>query len=208
MKAGKKTGNLFVVSAPSGAGKTSLCRMLCERIAGIEHSVSYTTREPREGEKNDVDYTFIDKQGFLEMADKGEFLEWAEVHGNSYGTSTTRINETKSGGIDVIMDIDTQGARQLMNKDIDAIFIFVLPPSLDELQSRLEGRNTDSGKVISKRLLRARDEIRDYNKYEYVIINDVLESALDDLMAIVRAGRCRQVNIDNTWIEERFFKGG
>lgn len=205
MTPGKKTGNLFIVSAPSGAGKTSLCRMLCDRVDGIAHSVSYTTRPPREGEKNDVDYTFIDKRDFLEMAEKGAFLEWAEVHGYCYGTSLKRINDMISGGTDVIMDIDTQGARQLMDKDLDAIFIFILPPSLEELRNRLERRETDPEKVIKKRLIRARDEIHDYNKYEYVIINDSLERALEDLIAIVTAGRCRQVTIDHRWIKEKFF---
>ncbi len=202
----KKRGDLFVVSAPSGAGKTTLCKLLCRNAEGIGHSVSYTTRQPREGEVNDVDYSFVDKDQFLKMAENDEFIEWAEVHGNYYGTSLKRIQDMNAAGSDVIMDIDTQGARQLMEKKIDATFIFVLPPSLDVLKDRLKGRNTDSEDVIEGRLLRAREEIRDYNRYEYVIINDNLEQALDDMIAIVRAGRRRLARIDHRWIKKNIFE--
>ena len=201
----KKRGDLFVVSAPSGAGKTTLCKLLCQNVEGIGHSISYTTRRPREGEVNDIDYSFIDKDRFLKMVENDEFIEWAEVYGNYYGTSLRRIQDMNAAGSDVIMDIDTQGARQLIEKNIDATFIFVLPPSLDVLKDRLKGRNTDTGDVIEGRLLRAREEIRDYNRYEYVIINDILEQSLDDLIAIVRAGRQRLARIDHTWIEKKYF---
>ena len=196
-----RQGSLFVVSAPSGAGKTTLCKMLCDSLENIKHSVSFTTRPPREGEVNDVDYSFIDKETFLEMASKGEFIEWAEVHGNHYGTSRKRIEDMKSVGRDVIMDIDTQGARQLMDNDIEATFIFILPPSFDELRRRLEARKTDPDEVIRKRLMKAREEIGDYKRYEYVIINSLLESALDDLEAIVKADRNRLSRFDDRWIE-------
>ncbi len=201
----KKRGDLFVVSAPSGAGKTTLCKLLCQNVEGIGHSISYTTRRPREGEVNDIDYSFIDKDRFLKMVENDEFIEWAEVYGNYYGTSLRRIQDMNAAGSDVIMDIDTQGARQLIEKNIDATFIFVLPPSLDVLKDRLKGRNTDTGDVIEGRLLRAREEIRDYNRYEYVIINDILEQSLDDLIAIVRAGRRKLARIDHTWIEKNYF---
>ncbi|GBD99423.1 guanylate kinase [bacterium BMS3Abin07] len=205
-RSNKRRGSLFVVSAPSGAGKTSLCRMLCNKTGGIKHSVSYTTREPRNGEINDIDYTFIDKKEFLQMVREGEFIEWAEVYGNYYGTSARRIEEAISAGIDIIMDIDTQGAKQLMEKKADATYIFILPPSLEELRNRLVCRNTDSGEVISKRLQRAVKEIRDYNLYKYVIINDSIEYALDDLSAVVRSERCRMEKIDEIWIKETFLK--
>ena len=202
----RKAGNLFVVSAPSGAGKTTLCRLLCDRLEDIRHSVSYTTRPPREGEVNDVDYTFVDRDTFMGMVEKGEFIEWAEVHGNYYGTSGRRVEALKAEGIDVIMDIDTQGARQLMERGVKAAFVFIMPPSLGVLRARLEGRNTDAEDVIRRRLTRAREEISDYHRYEYVIINDSLERALDELRSIVLAVRCRRENIDDGWIDDNFLK--
>lgn len=207
MNSGKESGfsrqgNLFIVSAPSGAGKTTLCKMVCKTLEGIEHSVSYTTRLPRKDEIDTVDYTFIGKEAFLEMVERGEFLEWAEVHGNLYGTSRKRIGDMRARGIDVIMDIDTQGAGQLMGKGIDASFIFILPPSLEELTRRLETRNTDTEEVIRKRLTRAKEEIKEYKKYEYVIINDSLDRALDSLVSVVKAQRCRQERVNHVWIQE------
>lgn len=201
-----KYGNLFVVSAPSGAGKTTLCKKLCESLENIMHSVSYTTRPPREGEVDGVDYSFVDKKTFFEMVERDEFIEWAEVHGNHYGTSGSRVTAMKDKGIDVIMDIDTRGARQLMEKGVEASFIFILPPSLDELKVRLKGRNTETEDVIRRRLARARGEMLDYNRYEYVIINDSLERALDALRSVVKAHRCRKSNIDREWIKENLLK--
>jgi guanylate kinase len=202
----RKGGDLFIVSAPSGAGKTTLCKLLCQKVEGIEHSVSYTTRPPRTGEVNNIDYSFIKKDEFLKMVEMEEFIEWAEVYGNYYGTSLRRIHEMNAAGFDVIMDIDTQGARQLMDKKINATFIFVLPPSLDVLKDRLKGRNTDTEEVVEARFLKAREEIRDYTRYEYVIINEILERSLDDLIAIVKSGRRRVTRIDHTWIEKKFFQ--
>lgn len=189
-----------MVSAPSGAGKTTLCKMLCDRLARIKHSVSFTTRPRRSGEVNDTDYTFVDESTFREMACRGEFLEWAEVHGNLYGTSMTRIRELHEQGVDVIMDIDTQGAAQLMDKAVEATFIFIIPPSIEELRRRLEGRGTDEEEVIRRRVMKAREEIREYKRYEYVIINDSVDRALDCLMAIVNAHRCRRTMVDDQWI--------
>jgi len=201
-----RTGGLFIVSAPSGAGKTTLCRMLCETLGGIEHSISYTTRPPRKGERDGFDYSFVDRRVFMSMVDRNEFLEWAEVHGNLYGTSKGRIEDMKEKGLDVIMDIDVQGARQLMEKGIEACFIFVLPPSLSELNERLRGRDTDSADVIEKRLNKAREEIGEYKNYEYVIINDSLDKALDAMMSIVKAERNRAGTIDHAWIENNLLK--
>lgn len=201
-----RTGGLFVVSAPSGAGKTTLCRMLCENLGGIKHSVSFTTRLPRKGERDGFDYSFVDKEGFMAMVDRNEFLEWAEVHGNLYGTSRVRTEEMKAKGLDVIMDIDVQGARQLLEKGIAACFIFVLPPSLSALNERLRGRDTDSAEVIDKRLRKSREEIGEYKNYEYVIINDSLDRALDAMMSIVKAERNKRRNIDHVWIEDNLLK--
>lgn len=196
-----RRGSLFVVSAPSGAGKTTLCKMLCEALPGIKHSVSYTTRPRRPGEVDHVDYSFVDEDRFREMVRKGEFLEWAEVHGNLYGTSRPGILEAREKGVDVIMDIDTQGAGQLMGMEIEATFIFILPPSLEELRSRLEGRGTDAEEVIRRRFMKAREEMQEYKKYEYVIINDSIDRALDCLVSIVKAQRCRRTVLGGRWIE-------
>jgi guanylate kinase len=201
-----RRGTLFVVSAPSGAGKTTLCKMLCQRLEGIEHSVSYTTRGPRKGEVNDVDYTFVTRERFMEMVRQGQFLEWAEVHGNLYGTSVKRIEEMKTRGVDVIMDIDVQGAGQLMGKKTEARYIFILPPSLDELTRRLRGRHTDSEDIIGGRLRKAHKEIVEYKRYDYVIINDSLDRALDALTSVVKAGRCRRETINDDWIEENLLQ--
>lgn len=202
----KRKGGLYIVSAPSGAGKTTLCRMLCDTILNIEHSVSFTTRSPRKSEKDGVDYSFVDRDEFMNMVEANEFLEWAEVHGNYYGTSLKRIEDMQARGLDVIMDIDVQGARQLMQRRIDAHFLFILPPSLPDLTRRLTGRDTDPPDVIEKRLKKAKEEISEYKCYEYVIINDSLDEALDAMIAIVKAGRSSIVNIDHEWIENNLLK--
>ena len=202
----KSKGSLFIVSAPSGAGKTTLCRQLVSSLPDLQFSVSYTTRSPREGEINDRDYTFIGKEDFLSMARKGEFIEWAEVHGAYYGTSGSRINRSIDSGSDVILDIDTQGAMQIKKKYDRGTYIFVLPPSLKVLKQRLECRMTDSEEAIQKRLKAAVSEIRTFSKYDYVIINDVFEKALGEFQAIVTSQRARTSMIDPRWIEESFIR--
>ncbi|MEJ2314433.1 MAG: guanylate kinase [Nitrospirota bacterium] len=199
-------GDLFVVSAPSGAGKTTLCRRLISMMPGIEFSVSYTTRAPRAGEADGVDYVFVDEAEFRRMADSGEFAEWAEVHGNLYGTSGRTLKETLAGGSDLLLDIDVQGARQLRERFPGGIYVFVLPPSMDALQERLGGRKTDSPEVVRRRLSRARDEIRDYEHYDYVIVNDDFERALGELEAIVTARRKGSGRVDREWVERNFLR--
>ena len=157
-----KEGNLFVVSAPSGAGKTTLCRHLCEVLNDLRHSISYTTRKMRPGEVNGIHYVFVDEGEFRSMINSGEFLEWANVHGNFYGTSKRQIDELVLSGIDVILDIDIQGARQIKEKKPESKLIFILPPSMDELLRRLTGRMTDSEEVIKMRIGKAREEIVAY----------------------------------------------
>lgn len=171
----KLQGNLIVISAPSGAGKTSIRQGLCELMPEIKHSVSFTTRRPRHGEVDGVDYSFISKEEFINMVDSGDFLEWAEVHGNMYGTSKKRIDETRAQGFDMILDIDVQGAKQVKNAIPDTVFVFILPPSLDELKQRLSFRNSDPEDVINKRLSKAAAEIVEYTNYNYVIVNDNLK---------------------------------
>lgn len=197
-------GNLFVVSAPSGAGKTTLCRKLCEDIDFIRHSVSYTTRKPRPGEIDGIHYSFVDEDEFRSMINEGEFLEWAEVHGNFYGTSKRKVEELVNSGIDVILDIDTQGAKQIRDNWYGSISIFILPPSMEELRNRLTGRMSDPEDVIRKRLQKARDEIREYKNYDYVIVNDIFEHALQKVKAIIIAERSRREKIDHEWVVNKF----
>lgn len=197
-------GNIFIVSAPSGAGKTTLCRRLVETTPNIVHSISYTTRKPRPGEIDGRDYFFVDEKRFMEMVRDGEFIEWAEVHGNLYGTSRARILEKIHNNIDIILDIDVQGAAQIRQKNIDATFIFILPPSLNVLKERLKNRKTDTEEVIQKRLKNALDEIRAYKEYDYVIVNDKLDDALMYLRSIVLSNRVKKEKISQEWISKTF----
>ena len=184
-------GTLIIITAPSGAGKTTLVSGLLERDARVRLSVSYTTRAPREGEVDGRHYHFVDIDTFRNMRDRGEFLEWAEVHGNYYGTSKAWIREQIASGADLLLEIDWQGAQQVRKAFPEAVGVFVLPPSFEVLEQRLRGRGTDSDDVISRRLLGARGEMRHVGEFDYVILNDVLEDAVGDLVAIVRASRLR-----------------
>jgi guanylate kinase len=199
-------GRLFIVSAPSGAGKTTLCKRLVSETPGLEFSVSYTTRKSRPGEVNNRDYTFVSEEGFREMALRGEFIEWAEVHGNLYGTSLGRLNEMLDKGINVMMDVDVQGAAQIREAFDDGIFIFILPPSRMVLQERLQNRKSDSGEAIKGRLKAAAEEIKDYSMYDYVIINDNLETALKQFEAVVVSMGLRTESMDHAWVEENFLR--
>ncbi|MDX9706228.1 MAG: guanylate kinase [Azospira sp.] len=183
------SGHLFIVSAPSGAGKTTLVRMLLANDSGIRLSISYTTRAPRPGEENGREYNFVDAETFRGMVERGEFLEWAEVHGNCYGTSRVWIEREMAAGRDVLLEIDWQGAQQVRRLFPAAIGVFILPPSLAELERRLTGRGTDSAEVIARRLAAAREEMRHVPEFGYVIINDDLPQALADLLSVVRASR-------------------
>jgi guanylate kinase len=200
----KPKGNLFIVSAPSGAGKTSLCQELTSAIPTIRHSVSFTTRKSRHGEVHDRDYTFVDEEVFLRMIQAGEFAEWARVHGNLYGTSRKRLAALRDEGIDVILDIDTQGAKEMRKGYDDGVYIFILPPSLDILKERLEKRKSNSAEEIALRLKRATEEIKDYTWYDYVIINNTFDEALEELKAIVIAEDHRTSKIDPQWVKENF----
>jgi len=185
------SGTLFIVTAPSGAGKTTLVRALLARDPKVQLSISYTTREPRPGEQNGREYHFVDVDRFCSLRDRGEFLEWAEVHGNYYATSRTWLQEQIAAGRDTLLEIDWQGAQQVRKVFPDAVGVFILPPSFQELESRLRGRGTDSEAVIARRLLAARGEMRHVGEFDYVIINNELQTAVDDLVAVVRAARLR-----------------
>ena len=184
-------GNLFVIAAPSGGGKTSLTRALLEREPGIRLSVSYTTRPPRTGEQDGVDYHFVSADRFAVLKDSNEFLEHAHVHGNWYATSGTWLKSQVSAGQDVLLEIDWQGAAQVRVLIPESVHIFILPPSLESLEERLVRRGQDDAATIARRLDAAREEIRHCVDFNYVIINQDFASAVDDLTAVVRATRLR-----------------
>lgn len=180
-------GILYTVSAPSGAGKTSLVKSLLEQCPALRVSVSHTTRPQRPGEIDKTNYHFIDRPTFEAMMDRGEFLEQAEVFGNLYGTSQKWVEQTLADGTDVILEIDWQGAQQIRRLMPDSIGIFILPPSLEALLLRLNGRGQDDSAVIEKRMAQAREEIAHYTEADYLVVNDTFDQALADLAAIVRA---------------------
>ncbi len=186
------TGKLFILSAPSGAGKTTLLKKVMADLPGLAFSVSHTTRLPRSGEHDEVDYHFISRDQFEAMREQGVFLEWAEVHGNLYGTSRPALLTQLETGLDVVLDIDVQGAAIIRNSAaIPSASLFITPPSLPELERRLRGRGTDSEETILLRLKNAGKEMQAAVDYEYLIVNDSLEQAFDTLRAIVIAERSR-----------------
>lgn len=184
-------GTLFIVAAPSGAGKTTLVGRLLADDPKMLHSVSYTTRPPRPGEVHGRAYHFIDVKTFLTMRKAGEFAEWAEVHGNFYGTSRQWLEERMQNGHDVLLEIDWQGAQQVKRQFPDAVGIFILPPSMAELERRLRSRGSDSEEVIARRVAGALGEMRHVSEFNFVIINNDLDEALSDLKAAVRSSRLR-----------------
>ncbi len=182
-------GKLFVVSGPSGSGKTTIVKRLLERVEGLIFSISYTTRRPRPGEEDGIDYFFVDRDRFMELVDEGEVVEWAEVHGELYGTSRSFIEKSLKKGLDVVLDIDTQGAKTLMKKGFFPITIFILPPSWEELVRRVKERGTEDEESLSIRLENARKEIGDLVFYKYLVVNEDLENAVDELKYIIKSER-------------------
>jgi guanylate kinase len=185
-------GSLYIISAPSGAGKTSLVEALIERDPKITVSISHTTRSIRPGEEDGVNYHFVDKTTFQEMIDKGEFLEYAEVFDNYYGTARSSMEEQLARGQDVILEIDWQGARQIRELVPEHVSIFILPPSKAALQERLTERGQDSEETISRRMRDAISETSHYDEYDFLVVNDDFDTALDDLGTIFRALRLQQ----------------
>ena len=189
----QRRGLMFILSSPSGAGKTTISRMLLQRDPEIKLSVSATTRLMREGEVDGKDYHFVSQEQFDQMVENGEFLEWATVFGNSYGTPKAQVKAGLREGQDYLFDIDWQGTQQLYQKmEVDVVRVFILPPSLEELQRRLNGRGTDSPEVIAARMERARAEISHWDGYDYVVVNDDVESCYAQVCEILHAERMRR----------------
>lgn len=185
-------GNLIIVSAPSGAGKTTLVELMLARLDGIRPSVSMTARAPRPGEEDGQHYHFVTPSEFQEMIAREEFLEWAEVHGNLYGTSRRLVESYRKEGIDVVLTIDVQGARAARKLFADSVSVFILPPSRDVLEGRLRSRGVNHEEDVRLRMENARQEIDEYRYFDYIIVNDDLEHATEELVAIVRANRCQR----------------
>jgi guanylate kinase len=183
---------VFIISAPSGSGKSTLVDELRRRVEGLDFSVSYTTRPPRGSEQNRKEYYFVPRPEFDAMVARDEFLEYADVFGNCYGTHRRFLEEAKRTGQDLLLDIDVQGAAQIQKKIPEAVSIFVLPPTHEQLEWRLRNRGTDDEKVILRRLDTARREIENYEKYDYILVNDRLEESVDVLRAIVLSERARR----------------
>ena len=186
-----RIGNLIIVSGPSGAGKSALVCGVLDLVHNLRFSVSYTTRLPRGTEKNGVEYFFVSRQEFESLTAGDSLLEWAEVHGNYYGTSRHFVDEFLGRGEDVLLDIDVQGAKIIRQKRPEALGVFILPPSYEVLRERIERRNLDTGVVMQQRLKRACEEIRHYKEYDYLIINEDLGSSVQELESIISGARCR-----------------
>ena len=191
----RRQGTLFVVSAPSGAGKTTLCREARLRLSDLAYSVSYTTRAPRPGEIEGTDFVFVPEAKFRSLQERGEFAEWATVHGNLYGTRAAVLEETLREGRDILLDIDTQGAAQLRARYPEAVLVFIVAPSLAELDQRLRERRSDAETEIARRLARARDEVKLWRRYDYLVVNRDLKEAAEHLTAIITAERCRTARL-------------
>jgi guanylate kinase len=202
----QRRGLLLIVSAPSGAGKTTLCREMTHTVSGLQYSISYTTRAPRAGEVSGKDYFFVTETEFMQMARREEFAEWAKVHNNLYGTHAGFLKRTMDGGTDVLLDVDVQGAQLLKKRFPEGTFIFVLPPSMDTLMERLRDRRSDTPEEIERRFRVAKKEIQNFVDYDYLIINDKIKKAVRDLESIILAERLRMTHADQNWIREQFLK--
>jgi guanylate kinase len=180
------SGKLFLVSAPSGAGKTTIVRKILDRFDTLTYSISHTTRPPRSGEVDGVDYFFISEQAFKQMIEASHWLEWANVHGNYYGTSKQVVENSLNNGSHILLDIDVQGAKQIMASGLKPVSIFIMPPSFEALENRLRSRGTDSSEVIEKRLKNAQMEIKYKDMYDHILINDDLDTAVIEMVDLLK----------------------
>jgi guanylate kinase len=200
----QRRGILFIISAPSGTGKTTLCKQLVASIPGLWHSVSYTTRKARAGEEHGREYFFIEEPAFQQMIDRHEFVEWARVYGHLYGTPRKTLADKIEQGIDVLLEIDVQGALQVKKKFDDAVSVFILPPSMNVLRTRLQNRASDTQEEIQRRLNKVKEEVWSYREYAYIVRNEDLARSLSDLENIFLAERLKTKRLDMAWIENNF----
>lgn len=184
------SGTLFVISAPSGGGKSTIAAAVRQRVNGLGYSISHTTRKPRRGEQDGVDYHFVDESAFTKMIDEGAFLEWATVYDHLYGTSLSGIRDLMASGRDILLDVDVQGGRNIKSRFPESVLIFLVPPSLKVLEQRLRNRGTDDETVIRGRMEQAADDIRNCTWYDYIVVNDKLQTAIDETQSIVISERC------------------
>ena len=199
-----RRGILFIISAPSGTGKTTLCKQLATNLPGLWHSISYTTRKPRSGEKHGQEYYFIGEQTFREMVTRNEFVEWAHVYGHLYGTPWKSLTEKIDQGIDVLLEIDVQGAMQVKKRFEDSVSIFILPPSMTVLRARLQTRASDTPEEIQRRLHKVKEEVWSYREYAYIVRNEDLGRSLHDLESIFWSERLKTKRLNMTWLENNF----
>jgi guanylate kinase len=197
-------GILYIISAPSGAGKTTLCKQVVASMSGIWHSVSFTTRKPRPGEEHGREYFFIDEKGFQDMVTRNEFLEYAHVYSHWYGTPRIPLMDKIGQGIDVLLEIDVQGALQIKKKFADAVSIFIVPPSMDILRARLQNRASDSQDEILRRLQKVKEEVWRFRDYSYIVRNDDLAQSLCELQSIFLAERLKTKRLDMHWLKQSF----
>jgi len=187
----RMAGTLFVISAPSGGGKSTIAAAVRQRVEGLGYSISHTTRPPRKGEQDGVDYHFIDKTTFTRMVEEGAFLEWARVYEDLYGTSLRGVRDLTASGADIVLDVDVQGGRNIKARFPASVLIFLVPPSLNVLEDRLRGRGTDEERVIRNRMNQAMDDIRNCVWYDYIVINDRLDQAIQETQSIILSMRCQ-----------------
>ena len=199
-----RRGILFIISAPSGTGKTTLCKQLTSTVPGLWHSISYTTRKPRAGEEHGREYFFIGETEFQQMVDRNEFVEWARVYSHLYGTPRKILIDQMEQGIDVLLEIDVQGAIQVKKKFEDAVSIFILPPSMQVLRSRLQNRASDTPEEILRRLQKVKEEVWSYREYAYVVRNEDLSQSLHELESVFLAERLKTKRLNMAWLERNF----
>jgi guanylate kinase len=199
-----RRGILFIISAPSGTGKTTLCKQLTVNLPGLWHSISYTTRKPRPGEEHGRDYYFTEEQAFREMVERNEFVEWAHVYGHLYGTPRKSLTEQIDQGNDVLLEIDVQGATQVRKRFEDSVSIFILPPSMTVLRSRLQTRASDTPEEIQRRLHKVKEEVWSYREYAYIVQNKDLAQSLRDLESIFWSERLKTKRLNMAWLENNF----
>jgi len=200
----ERRGILFIISAPSGTGKTTLCKQIAASVPGLWHSVSVTTRRPRPGEESGREYFFVEEKRFQDMVARHEFLEYAQVYGHWYGTPRKALMDKMEQGIDVLLEIDVQGALQIKKKFEDAVYIFLLPPSMEALRTRLQSRASDSPEEILRRLQKVKEEVWSFREYYYIVRNDDLVQSLHELQCIFLAERLKTKRLNMNWLEQNF----